>query len=216
MSSPRRSFERVALPQPARGRLGQSKAFVHEVSITDARVLHQGRVSPGEECELTFEWEGHSLRFIVSVVETELERLSKESAARSIYRSVLAFERGGEGSTMALRELIAQQVMRALDEQKANAKGIPAIAANSMQRGAIQSGYITYRWSRGQWSRMPTTSPVQPLDGFTVSSEENSSEVELLCSSYEAADESGRAMIRQLAELSIEAAGGVPTRRYQA
>ena len=55
----------------------------------------------------------------------------------------------------------------------------------------------------GQWWRIPTKSPVQPIDGFTVAAYEDDEEVHALCSSYESADDEGRRLIRLVAELSV-------------
>jgi hypothetical protein len=211
----RRSFEMVSLPQPARASFGTARAAVNELSINEAAVLLQGRCVAGEVRELRFRWQGEEIAFQAEVIDSQLEKLSPESPAKSIYRTRLALLHPLGASNSALRSLIAEQVMRALDEQKANARGIPVFAANSYQRGGAHAGYLAYRFVGGLWRKNLVDSPEQPVDGFTVSGDENAAEIEVLCRSYEAGDHHAREMIRQLADLSIEAAGGIPTRKYR-
>ena len=59
-----------------------------------------------------------------------------------------------------------------------------------------------------------TTRPEQPINGFTISAEVSPKYLEMLCKTYEKMDDEGRRLTRILAELSINKAEGVPTRRY--
>jgi hypothetical protein len=114
---------------------------------------------------------------------------------------------------MALRALVEAHVERALDEQKANAKGIPPIAAQSAQKGGAAI-YARHEFVHGTWRKLVTSDPAQPESGFTVSSEEQREQVELLRSAYVTSDANMRTVIRKLAELSIANPDGIPTRRY--
>jgi hypothetical protein len=110
--------------------------------------------------------------------------------------------------------MISHFVALALDEQKANARGIPANAAQSFQSGKgtefLRCDFI----ARGRWTRTKTSEADQPREGFTVSVDEDSEEIERLCTAYETGDLAGRRLIRTLAAMSISKAEGVPTRRY--
>ena len=64
-------------------------------------------------------------------------------------------------------------------------------------------GFISFRLKGDSWWRVPTDSPNQPPDGFTVASYEDDEELETLCHTYEQADEEGRRLIRLVAELSV-------------
>ena len=110
-------------------------------------------------------------------------------------------------------EVDAADPYRALDEQKANARGIPATAADSFQTGK-GTRFLRCELINGAWRKSETERPDQPAIGFTVSAEEDRRQLALLCESFEKADPEGRKMIQMLAEMSISKAEGIPTRRY--
>jgi hypothetical protein len=55
-----------------------------------------------------------------------------------------------------------------MDEQKANARGIPPIAAQSNQ-AAQRTYYKRHELIGNRWRETETTDPAQPANGFTVS-----------------------------------------------
>ena len=69
-------------------------------------------------------------------------------------------------------------------------------------RRARSAGWMSYRWVDGAWLVAPSSSVLQPNDGFTVAAYEDETELGTLCETYEAADEEGRRLIRLVAELS--------------
>ena len=109
--------------------------------------------------------------------------------------------------------MIAALVARALDEQKANARGVPAAAAQCFQTGK-GTEFLRFELINGAWRRTATTRPDQPVQGFTISADENREHIEMLCHTFQNADEPGRKLIKMMAELSISKAEGIPTRRY--
>jgi len=109
--------------------------------------------------------------------------------------------------------MIAYSVERALDAQRANARGIPATAAASFQTGK-GTNFLRCDFIAGRWLRTPTSKGEQPPEGFTISADEEADQIERLCSAYERADLPGRKLIRTFAALSISRAEGIPTRRY--
>jgi hypothetical protein len=106
-----------------------------------------------------------------------------------------------------LKNLIATFVGRVLAAQKANAAGTPGQALVLEHLGQARrvrmTGYVCHRLKEGRWWRIPTRSPVQPSDGFTVAAYEDENEVHALCTAYERADEEGRRLIRLVAEVSV-------------
>jgi hypothetical protein len=126
----------------------------------------------------------------------------------------MAIERALGVSAITLRELVEWHVARALDEQKANAKGIPTIAPQSFQTGK-GTHYIRHEFLQGRWRETATMDSAQPSNGFTVSAEHTPGEVQMLRQSFEKDGSlANRDLIRKLAAMSISAAEGVPTRRY--
>jgi hypothetical protein len=209
----RRRFQRISLPRPVGGRAGAARVFLVDLSLGGFRVAHQMPLKPSDPFELSFEWEGQRLTLRCTVMHNVLFRLARTSAEKSIYHAGLRIEEASVASRAALRDMIASFVARALDEQKANARGIPATAADSFQTGK-GTRFLRCELINGAWRRSETERPDQPAVGFTVSVEENREQLALLCDSFEKADPEGRKMIQMLAEMSISKAEGIPTRRY--
>ena len=210
----RRRYQRVTLVRPLAGRIGNSRVFIVDASLNGLRIAHQGTLPPiGQECILTFEWEGHPLDLRCRVTRSTLHKLAKDKADKSIYHAGLFIEEARNDSAKVLRRMVAEVVARAMDEQKANAHGIPAQAAQIFQTGKGVE-FLRFELVNGAWRRTTTTRPDQPANGFTISVEEDRQNVELLCQTFEAADAEGRQLIRVMAELSISKVEGIPTRRY--
>lgn len=213
MSNPaeRRRYARVELPRPLSAKLGNARAFILDVSISGARVAVQENLTPGTRERITFEHNGTPIVYECEVVRCALDR-EGTATSRAVYHAGLSFSRSLGESAAVLRELITDHVMRALDEQKANARGIPPAAA-TFQSGVKRPLYIRLRYVNQKWVRSSTTDAGQPLDGFTVASTESEEQISMLCKTYEEADFEGRRMIRQLAQMSVHEEP-VPTRRY--
>ena len=212
-SNERRRFQRITLPRPVGGRSGAARVFLVDLSLGGFRVAHQLALKPDDPFELSFEWEAQWLTLRCSVIHNVLYRLAKTSAEKSIYHAGLRIEEATVSSRAALRDMIASLIARALDEQKANARGIPATAADSFQTGK-GTRFLRCELINGAWRKSETERPDQPAIGFTVSAEEDRRQLALLCESFEKADPEGRKMIQMLAEMSISKAEGIPTRRY--
>ena len=210
----RRRYQRVTLVRAVSGRIGTSRVYIVDASLNGLRIAHQGTLPPiGQECVLTFEWEGHALELQCRVTRSTLHKLAKDKNDKSIYHAGLSIEEARGDSFNALRRMVSDVVARALDEQKANARGIPAQAAQIFQTGK-GSEFLRFEMVNGAWRRTTTTRPDQPANGFTISAAEDREHVEMLCQTFESADSEGRRLIRLLAELSISKVEGIPTRRY--
>ena len=213
--SERRRFQRVSLARALPCQIADVGGFVFNISKTGALVAHELREGNGPEGEvkLSWDWEGRRLSFIVQVVHTDLKRRESRHGVKEILNIGVLFVRPLGASDEILKEIIAQHVERALDEQKANARGIPALAPSSIQTGSGKKGYVICRFRLGNWTRTDSLVADQPHDGFAIAAAE-SDQLDLLCKSYEEADQGGREMIRKMAEISIADSMGIPTRRY--
>ena len=214
MSEPaeRRRYARVDLPRPLASRLGNAKVFVMDVSIAGARIAIQQELRVGTIDRITFDHNGMPIVFDAEVVRCTLDR-DATATSKPIFHAGLRFLTPLGDSHRTLREMIAEHVMRALDEQRANARGIPPAAA-TFQSGIKRTLYLRCRYVNQRWVKTTSTESAQPLDGFTVAANESSEQVDMLCKTYEEADFEGRKMIRELAQLSISDEA-VPTRKYQ-
>jgi hypothetical protein len=209
----RRRYGRIALDHPMRARFGDDDVRVVELSVVGFLVAHEGRLATGDVRHFVLEWEGRQIALECSVARSTLYRLGKSLGTKSVYHTglrIIRFENDGFGR---LRELIADRIVRALDEMKANARGIPPLAAYMYQPG---KGELFRRCELidGAWRKSETIRPNQPPNGFTISADVEDEHVALLCETWERTTHEGRRLTQLLAELSISRVEGVPTRRY--
>lgn len=203
----------MTLPKPIPARFGSEKVFILDLSINGARVAHQHPKLATSSEMLRFEWQAAELAF-----ESEVLRTSPDAArigTTTVWESGLFFLESVGGSDRTIRELLSDQILRVLDERKANARGIPPIAATYVKTGGREGGYIVWRLLAGQWRSTPSEKPDQPQDGFTVSARESTEQVQMLCETYANSDFEGRKMIRKMAELATSTPEGVATRKFQ-
>lgn len=209
----RRRYEHLTLPRPVPARYGSEKVFVLDLSINGARVAHQHKRLDAPSEQIRFEWQGFELAFAAEVLRTSNEPTRVGNS--TVYESGLFFFEPVGDSEDNIRELISDQIMRVLDERKANARGIPPIAATYVKTGGKSGGYVVWRLVQGMWTSSPSDSPEQPNDGFTVSANESQDQVQMLCTTYQNSDFEGRKMIRKMAELSVSSPEGVATRKFE-
>ena len=207
MSDGRRAFQRLKLTKPILATFAGENALVLDIGITGALVEHHGTPTPGDVCNLVFRWQAEEIEFVCEVVRTAVMR-PDDGDGKTVSHSGVKFVKAIGASNARLQDLMATFVGRVLAAQKANAAGEhrdPAPTILEQLGGARRSrsrGFISYRLKGGSWWRVPTASPSQPADGFTVAAHEEEEEVEALCRTYEDADAEGRALIRLVAELS--------------
>lgn len=204
MTDERRVYQRLRLTKPILAMFAGGSALVLDIGVSGALIEHHGSATPGDVFNLSFRWQAADVEFECKVARTEVARKATGIVSHTGVRFVKAV---GE-SQARLQELMATFVGRVLAEQKANAAGADRDTAPTLLEqlgGARRSrshGYISYRLKGDSWWRVPTASPAQPADGFTMAAHEEDEEVETLCRTYERADEEGRNLIRLIAELS--------------
>ena len=186
---------------------------VFELSVSGFKVAHEARYAPGEIDHLVLDWNGIRLDLVCRLIRSTLHRLSKSLSEKSIYHSGLQIVDSIGDAYEKLRELIAERIIRALEEQKANARGIPPLAAYMYQPGKGEL-YRRCEFVSGEWRKTETEHPDQPANGFTISAEVEPEHVDLLCRTWESTTAEGRRLTQMLAALSISRAEGVPVRRY--
>jgi len=211
----RRRVQRVRLPQPLRATIDGTRVFIVDVSLRGVRVMHQEEMAGvAQSCILRGEWDGRPLELHCTIVRTALHRSADSGGNRATYHTGLTITRAVGVSSVTLRRLVEHHVERALDEQKANARGIPAIAAQSVATGAPTT-FVRHEYRMGRWREVITATPEQPDHGFTIAAHTTPAEVDMLRRAYERAKTaSDLAVIRRLAEMSVNAAEVVQARRY--
>lgn len=204
----------MTLVRPLATRIGSARVFLINASLSGIRIAHQGNIpAEGSTCGIVFEWEAIPVALECRITRSALHKAARGAGEKSVYHAGMEIVRAGEAAMSTLREMIAGLVARALDEQKANARGIPAVAALSFQTGK-GTLFLRYELVSGAWRHSETTQPEQPMNGFTISAEEGREHIAMLCETFATADADGRKLIKLMAELSISKAEGIPTRRY--
>jgi len=206
----RRQFQRLHLTKPILAIARGTSALILDLGISGALLEHYGTAEPGERFNLSFRWMGNDVEFTCEVVRSDVTRERGGDGEHTVSHTGLRFVEAIGDSAELLKDLIATFVGRVLAAQKANAAGeAMSLSAGEtvleqlgFARRTRTKGFVSHRFKDGKWWRIPTQSPVQPADGFTIAAYEDEDEVFELCGAYERADEEGRRLIQLVAELS--------------
>jgi hypothetical protein len=232
--SKRRRVHRIRLSPPVLGRLGGASVVLVDVSLDGAKIEHSEPLKIGAAGTLSFDWEEGKIALRAKVTRCKLERFAGSGGeGLTVYHSGLLFTDPDEERD-DLKAWISRHISRALEEQKANARGQLPVSVDHMPifrdhtlaatpreaataigsrdqrpaaRIARESSYICCRLDRNSWKKTRTRSPQQPENGFTVSASEDLEQVEKLCETYRNGDGPAREFIRTLARLSISDPG---------
>ncbi|HEY0159549.1 MAG TPA: PilZ domain-containing protein [Thermoanaerobaculia bacterium] len=209
----RREFQRLKLSKPILATLREStaNALVLDVGFAGAFLEHYGTAEPGDRFTLTFRWQGADVELPCEVARSIVVRDPGGDGKSTVSHTGVRFVDPAEEPLRLLQDLITTFVGRILTAQKANASGddrgesagATILARLGEARRMRSRGYISYHLKDNTWWRIPSESPKQPVDGFTVGAHEDEDDLEALCRTYEGADEEGRHLIRLVAELSV-------------
>jgi hypothetical protein len=232
--------ERIHLAQPLIARLGATQVVLVDVSVMGARVEHHVPLIAGAHSRLTFQWDETPVTIDCRIVRSRLERFSAGADGLTVYHSGLEFDGVGTETKRMLRQMISGFIIRALEEQKLNARGVlpqhdvsrmpifrfggqltaneKALSGSALlptSRVAKETGYTCFALENNQWRRKRTHDPGQPMEGFTISANEDHTQAELLCEAYYRSDRDGRRLIQLCAQLSIIEDDGVIAGRFE-
>jgi hypothetical protein len=208
-SNDRREFQRLHLAKPILAQFGEGSALILDIGVGGALIEHHGRVDTGDQKRLQFRWKGEDIDFECVVVRSRVVRDRPTLDTVRAHTGIRFLEAHGR-SEEYLNDMMATFVGRVLSAQRANASGAGGgpealtLAQLGAARRARSEGWLTYRWSDGDWLITSTSSPEQPEDGFTVAAYEDEDELRALCETYETANDEGRRLIRLVAELSAK------------
>lgn len=208
-SHDRREFQRLKLTKPILGSIDGANTLILDIGMAGAFLEHYGEVRSRQRFQLTFRWQAADVTYMCEVVRTSIVREPGGDGKSIVSHTGVQFVEAIGDSAARLHDLMATFVGRIVDAQRANAAGeqSPAGAHVLATLGAARRkrthGYVSYRLKGEQWWRVPTGSPRQPDDGFTVPAWEDEAELDALCRAYETSDEAGRTLIRLVAELSV-------------
>lgn len=210
MTEDRREFQRLRLAKPILAAIDGANALILDIGMAGAFLEHYGTTESGRRFRLSFRWQSEPVEFDCEVVRTTVVREPGGDGLHPVSHTGVHFAAPVGDADQRLEEFMASFVRRILDAQRANAAGedahLHSAAILESLGGARRKrtrGFMSYRLKDGRWWRVPTESPRQPEEGFTVAAWEDEAELETLCRTYETADAEGRQLIRLLAELSV-------------
>jgi hypothetical protein len=206
-SNDRREFQRLNLAKPILAQFGDGSALILDIGVGGALIEHHGRVETGDQKRLQFRWKGQDIAFECVVIRSRIVRDRPTLETVRAHTGIRFLEAHGRADEHLI-DMMGTFVGRVLSAQRANASGAgggpDALTQLGAARRARSEGWISYRWSDGDWLIAPTSSPAQPEDGFTVAAYEDEDELRALCETYETANDEGRRLIRLVAELSAK------------
>jgi len=209
----KREFERVHFEHPIPASLSGQPVAVIDLAIGGARLLGTARVVPASNHELRIEWERETIALKCVITRCVIQTFATKPDQKSTYEIGARIVETVGDADRRVHHLIGAFVMKAIEEQRANWNGVPPAGPYVYIEG--KSGrYRRCQFFNNDWNISETTNPEQPLNGFTVSAEVSPRYLHMLCVTWEKTDDEGKRLTRILAELSINKAEGVPTRRY--
>jgi hypothetical protein len=206
----RRRYGRIDLEEPLPAYVGEVPVRVADLSVVGFRVLHELRFPPGDPKLIRMRWDGRDMRFMCTVIRSTMVHM----AGKNVYQTGMRIDSAIEDSEEQLREFIAARVIRALEEQKANARGMPPLSKGYTYQVGKTNHLRRYELVDGRWRKVETVDPTQPPGGFTIAADIDPMQVDMLCKTWERTDAEGRRLTQLLAQLSIKKTEGTPTRRY--
>jgi hypothetical protein len=233
-----RQVERIRLGIPILARANNIEVVLMDFSLRGCRVESHVPFKVNTALNLVFDWSDREVRLRGQVVRCKFSNASDGK----IYNTGVLFEYDSDSAAL-LKEIVARQLERALEEQKANARGELAeilehmpifsaggtLATSAKQiaqahegkssllpwtRIARQRGYVKYSYENGRWRKIRTTEPEQPPEGFTVWAYEDEEHLDKLSRVYETAEEGTQTLIRLCAELSLQVDDTLPPQRF--
>jgi len=199
---------RVSLPEPIEGVAADEPIYVVDASLRGVRISHRTLFSPRTEVPIAFTFDGKDIELNGKIRWTKLQRPGSPT-----YQSGVEITSIKRDAAVTLRGLVQHQIELALDERKANAKGIPPLAVRTVQAEQA-THYARHELIHGVWRKTITPDRSQPMHGFTVATTERKNDVDLLRSAFEIADPEMRAIIQKIAEITIARGERIPMRRY--
>jgi hypothetical protein len=198
----RRQFQRLNFSKPIDGWFGDYAVRLRDISANGALVEHDDEIEEGSRA---------LLRFCFRREEVEL---LAETVRRSDGSSGLHFLESSE----TLNKVLAESAVELLMAQEANASGdrehnVIGDETLTSASGAFRvhlGAYVTWTLEGDAWKCRHSMLPDQPPNGFTVSAQEDETQVAMLCRTYADGDEEARRLTRLLAELSVAAPRSSP------
>jgi hypothetical protein len=214
-----RRLERIRLGSPILARANAVEVVLVDFSLRGCGVESKTPFRVGTRLNISFAWSDTPVNLMGEVVRC----MFLSTAEGGIYRTGVMFEDDDESAHLR-KDIVASHLERALEEQKANARGelaelleqmpIFSIGGTLAASAGRERGYVKYSYEKGRWRKIRTAEPEQPLDGFTVWAYEDEGDLGKLTRVYETAGQETQTLIRLCAELSLQVDDTLPPQRF--
>ncbi len=192
----RRQESRLALDIPVRARLGAGDAWLVDISVNGARVIHERPAEPASARQFEVLLDEEPFEATVEIVSSHPSLLGTGPDGAAAFESRLKYVE----VTPAAREMLSryvQNVLRRRDHIRiCNAHGIgtePISPLIAPQR------FLRLERSADGWRRELTSDPTPPPDGLTIAPTLADFEIDMLCRIYDEADAETRGMMQAIA-----------------
>lgn len=199
MGDDRRLLGRITPRVTLAGRVGHTPVRIVDLSLRGSRVAHTDALPLGTTGLLSFRWEEGTIEASCEIVRS---RYAPTRSGLPQFLTGLRIIEAAHGSAALLRQLICWHVTRALNEQIADARGLPPPPECSVE--PPEEVYIRCELFRGMWRKVTTHSPAQPAVGFTIRVTESPASVDCLLNTYVFSDRDTRQLIQRMAAASLE------------
>lgn len=171
-------------------------------------MLHDPRLPVGSKWNVSFRWGRDTLRFRAQLVWSKLlltgGKKSYESGLRFNDEDTVELEKLKRILAVYLRESLGETVPAAGAGSSAPAPFMSAPFFGDPDASLPGEGYREYRLVGDKWQSREIDVPLQPRDGFCLPADMPESEVEGYKTSYHAADDVTRRMIRASLEIQVK------------
>ena len=192
-----RQTPRVILRNARRGHFGENEVLVLEMGLGGAKFEHDGRFDVGR-----LETFACGPLTTQAVVKHSVLLPAKSGV---VYQSGVSFTNIGKEEHDLLLDLLVHEAQEQVIEWEANLNGIdrPRAARRPARQSAVALRFVALRRGPRGWEQRITTDPNQPDDGITIVDGTSDEDVAVLKSTYDAADEAMRELMRRVATVAI-------------
>jgi len=205
----------IALARPISATFLDLPVLILELSPKALTLLHQRPLPAGSAGTLQFAWQGEQISLDCRVLESDPSGASaaslsgQEPPSFRMELAVTALHEPCASTLIRLLRAYADEIARA---QEANARGDRranvidgdlTLTAFSRLKAGKRIGFVTCRFVGDSWQQSFSLLSDQPLDGFTVATGEDEAAIEKLQSAYALGGDDERALIREMASISI-------------
>ena len=201
----RRRFQRISLLEEFTAILGAIEVAPADLSVRGARFESTRRFRIGETVPLQLQRIDDGVAVDCVVKRCRLDRFGEGKALFDV--GVVFPDR-----YLEIEKLVEGELQQRLDAQRSNARGLRPNEgseafgirlARRSGRSRTRNRYLRLTYDGKRWQRLATDDGQQPENGLTIMGSEGERQIDLLCRAWEERDETGRAFLRQLAEISI-------------